>query len=623
MVHAGGREQARNRRELHVHAAVREDDDRVALFDRLARAPLQILERARQPGAARLGVEEHRQRDRLEAALVDVAQPGQLLVVDDGRLHLDLAAGLGPGLQEVRLGADRRAHRRHQLFANRVERRIGDLREQLREVVVQQPRLVRQHGERRVGAHRSDRLLAVQRHRREQNPQILLRVAERALPVQHRVVIGQRQQRRGLEVLERDHVLGEPLRVRLRRRQLPLDLLVGDDAALLGVDQEDAARVQPLLQQDVLLGNVEHADFGRHDDEVVLGHVVARRTQAVAIEHGADDLAVGERDRRRAVPRLHHRRVILVERLALGRHRLVPGPRLGNHHEHRVRQRAAGHDEELEHVVEGRRVAAAFADDRQDLLQIVAEEIRLAHRLARVHPVDVAAQRVDLAVVRDVAVRMRERPRRERVRAEPLVHQRERRLDVRIHQIGEHRLDLIGDQHALVDQRVRRQARDVEIFPVGARDRQPVDRVLDPLADDVELPLERASRRPETGSRSHFSACTDEHLLEVRLHRRGRRADQAIVGRQIAPAEQRLPFLLDDLLDQRLDRGARRRIARQEHASRAVLAGGRQRRCRAARLLAEKLVRHLNEDAGAVAGVHLAAARAAMEQVDEQLQRLP
>ena len=40
------------------------------------------------------------------------------------------------------------------------------------------------------------------------------------------------------------------------------------------------------------------------------------------------------------------------------------------------------------------------------------------------------------------------------------------------------------------------------------------------------------------------------------------------------------------------------------------------------RLLAEELVRHLDEDAGAVAGVHLAAARAAMQQVDEELQRL-
>ena len=212
VVHACGREQARNRRELHVHAAVRQDDDRVALFDRLARAPLQILERARQTGAAGVGVEQHRQRHGLESALADMAQPRELVVVDDGRLHLDLTARLGPRLQQIRLGADRRAHRRHQLFANRVERRVRHLREQLREVVVEQPRLVRQHGERRVRAHRPDRLFAVLRHRRQQNLQILLGVAEGALPIQHRVVIGQRQKRRRLEVFERHHVLARATR---------------------------------------------------------------------------------------------------------------------------------------------------------------------------------------------------------------------------------------------------------------------------------------------------------------------------------------------------------------------------------------------------------------------------
>ena len=149
-----------------------------------------------------------------------MAQPRQLLVVHDGRLHLDLVARLGPRLQEIRLGPDRGAHRRHQLLANRVERRVRDLREQLREVVVQQPRPVRQHGQRSVGAHRADRLFAVQRHRREQNLQILLRVSEGALPVQHRVVIGQRQQRRRLQVFERNHVLGEPVGVRVLRRKL-------------------------------------------------------------------------------------------------------------------------------------------------------------------------------------------------------------------------------------------------------------------------------------------------------------------------------------------------------------------------------------------------------------------
>ena len=64
--------------------------------------------------------------------------------------------------------------------------------------------------------------------------------------------------------------------------------------------------------------------------------------------------------------------------------------------------------------------------------------MRRAHeRFARAHPVAVALQRVDLAVVRDHAVRVRQRPRREGVGREAAVHQRQRRLDARVDQIGE------------------------------------------------------------------------------------------------------------------------------------------------------------------------------------------
>ena len=67
----------------------------------------------------------------------------------------------------------------------------------------------------------------------------------------------------------------QPLAIRMLRRQLPLDLVVVDDPALRRVDEEDAARMQALLDEHVLGRDVEHADFGRHDDQVVLGHVIA------------------------------------------------------------------------------------------------------------------------------------------------------------------------------------------------------------------------------------------------------------------------------------------------------------------------------------------------------------
>ena len=347
-------------------------------LDRVARPALQVLHRPLEPRAVLQRIEQHLQADGAEARVVDVAELRQLVVVDDRVLDLDLPARLGPRIEEVAFRPDRRLHRGHQFLADGVERRVGDLREHLLEVVVEQARPIRQHGQRRVGAHRAERLLAVGGHRAEQQPQIFVRVAEELLPLDDRLVAGRRQVRRRVQVLDVDQVR-EPVLVRLRRRQLPLDLLVRDDPSLRRVDEEDPAGMEALLEDDVLGGDVEHADLRRHDDQVVLRHVVARRPQAVPVEHGADDRAVREGDGRRTVPRLHERRVVLVERLELGRHALVAGPRLRDHHQDRVRQRPPGLHEELEHVVERGRVAPALADDREDLLHVlvVAEDVGL------------------------------------------------------------------------------------------------------------------------------------------------------------------------------------------------------------------------------------------------------
>ena len=117
-------------------------------------------------------------------------------------------------------------------------------------------------------------------------------------------------------------------------------------------------------------------------------------------------------------------------------------------------------------------------------------------------------------------------------------------------------------------------------------------------------------------------AAPDEDLLEHRLDRHRARPELAIVGRNIAPAEDELAFVDDDLLEHRLDLLAHGRIARQEHQPGAIAALRRQVDPEPIGLLPEEAVRHLHQDAGAVAGVDLASARAAMQQVDEQLQRL-
>ncbi len=75
-----------------------------------------------------------------------------------------------------------RCDQRHdQLLADRIDRRVRHLREQLLEVLEQELRPLGQHRQRRVGAHGRDRLLAVDDHRRDDHLQLFHRVPERLL----------------------------------------------------------------------------------------------------------------------------------------------------------------------------------------------------------------------------------------------------------------------------------------------------------------------------------------------------------------------------------------------------------------------------------------------------------
>ena len=124
----------------------------------------------------------------------------------------------------------------------------------------------------------------------------------------------------------------EPLLIGMRAGELGLDLLVGDDAALLEVDEQHLAGLEPPFLHDALLGDGQHAGLRSHHDEAVVGHEIAGRPQAVAVERGADLAAVGEGHGGRAVPRLHQAGVIFVEGAALGIHQRIAGPGLRDQH---------------------------------------------------------------------------------------------------------------------------------------------------------------------------------------------------------------------------------------------------------------------------------------------------
>ena len=81
-----------------------------------------------------------------------------------------------------------------------------------------------------------------------------------------------------------------------------------------------------------------------------------------------------------------------------------------------------------------------------------------------------------------------------------------------------------------------------------------------------------------------------------------------------------MPFFSDGLFDQPAHLLALARIAGQEDVAHAVLSGRRQADAERVRDFPQKSIGRLNQDAGAVTGVGLAAARAAVLQVDEHLE---
>ena len=378
--------------------------------------------------------------------------------------------------------------------------------------------------------------------------------------------------------------------------------------AVLDVDEQHLARLQAPLLHDLRLRDVQHAHLRGHDDEVVVGDEVARGPEAVAVQRGADELPVGERHGRRAVPRLHEGRVVLVEGAALGVHEGVAGPGLGDHEHHRVRDRVAAHHEELERVVEGRGVGLALVDEGPDLVEVGAEELGVDRRLARADPVEVALQGVDLAVVRDEAEGVREVPRGEGVGREALVRERERRDEAPVAQVGEELAHLVREQHALVDDRAVRERGHVEL--PGVREPEGADGVAGGLADDVELPLEGVAVELA-------AAGADEDLPDHRHRALGGVAERGGVDGQVAPAQEHLALVGDGALDLAHAGGAGGRVLRQEHHADAVGAGLGELHALPGHLLAEEGVGNLHQDAGAVAVQRVRPRRAPVGEVVE------
>ncbi len=72
----------------------------------------------------------------------------------------------------------------------------------------------------------------------------------------------------------------QPFLIGLGIRKAALDLLVFDDAALFGIDQQHLAGLQPPFAHDLLFRNRQNTRLRSHDDVIIVGDDEARGPQA-------------------------------------------------------------------------------------------------------------------------------------------------------------------------------------------------------------------------------------------------------------------------------------------------------------------------------------------------------
>ncbi|MNX84832.1 hypothetical protein D3C86_1166470 [compost metagenome] len=420
-LHRPHRHGGRNGQGVGTDVSVRQHQQHSTIAGLVGRVGTEPLQRRLQPLFGLVVEAQHRMAVVLPFQCQQLVEVG---VEQDRRLEQH-PVGVAEGLVEhVLLAADTGGQRHDVVFPQRVDGRVGHLGEHLAEVVVQGTLAGGEHRHRGVIPHGAHRLLAVLAEHADDLIQLLVGVAEQFLIGLELIVRELAGACAGvIHLLERHQslaVLVHPLLVGVTALEIVIDLEAGPHLAVAGIHHEQLARADPALLQHFVRGVVPGAHFGGQRDELVLGDDVAGRAQAVAVQRASGVAAVGHDDAGRAVPGLHVHGVEVIEGAQVVIHVRVLLPCRRDQQAHGPEQVHATGQEEIQHVVEAGGIRSRGVDEGGGLLQI--RDQRGGELVAaRLGPLAVAGDGVDLAVVGEVAEGLRQRPARAGVGGEALV----------------------------------------------------------------------------------------------------------------------------------------------------------------------------------------------------------
>ena len=614
VVHAAHGEQRRYGH-LARSGTVAQHHDVHAVTDRGLNVLCKLLERSLQRTLAGIAAVDGTETAGLKAHAVDGADTLELLLAQQRTLQAHQLTGRTGVLEQVAVVAQVERGRGDHMLAKSVDGRIRDLSEQLIEVVEERARLLGQAGQRRIDTHRGERRLALLGHGTHDFVNIIPVIPElgHAHGGGHLGILGGRGRDGLVERVDGQRLLGDPVAIGLFLGVTGTQLIVVDDATAGKVDLEHLARSQAAARQDVLGAHLDGAHLACQHKATVARHIVAGGTQAVTVEGGTQRATVGKGDGRRAIPRLHEHGLVSVVGAALLTQAVVVVPRLGQQHGRGTRKRATVHDQKLKHVVQNRGIGALAVDDGHHALKIMLQHGTVQVGLAGADPVDVALEGVDLAVMDDKTVGVRAFPAGRGVGGVARVDERHGRLDGGVVEIDEEAAHLRGDQHTLVHDGAR--AHGAHIEDLVAQGKLDVGLLLDGAAAHVQTTLEGIA-----GGR--FVRTAQEGLQDGGHAGAGRLAQIVRVDRHLAPKKQRHAGLGAALLKHAAGILYALVVLREEQHGHAIVALCRQNLAALLSLFTEKVMRNLEQDASAVAGVLLESRATAVLQVDQNGQRV-
>ena len=295
-------------------------------------------------------------------------------------------------------------------FTQAVNRRIGHLAETLAEIMMQTAILLGQNGQRGVIAHGADGFLAILRHRLDDQLQVFQRPAGRKLPLTQFLTVKAADLFGAGNLTAQIDSIFDPLVEGLGIRQPVFQFAVEIKPALLQIDTDHLAGADPTFAYNLHFINRHHAGFRADNQHVVLRQGIAKRPETITVKPGNNPAAIRRADGGGSIPRFHDRVAIGVKRLVLDRHIFLVAPAFRDQQGFRHRRAATGADQYLEHRIQRGAVGPARLNNRLHIVGAVSERVGNHADFMAFHPVDIAADGIDLAVMREHTERLRQIP---------------------------------------------------------------------------------------------------------------------------------------------------------------------------------------------------------------------